>query len=91
MCTKTEARGGIHVAREDASKIVSRNTGYDKVIIKQAIHHIKDRRHLWDCLFSHLSFGGMIFVVTRPQITPTPLLKAAKDVFLAINHHIIFF
>ena len=81
MCAKAEASGGIHVICEDANKFVSRNMDYDKVLIKEAIHHIKDRRHLWNGLFSHLRFGGRVLVVTRPQITPMPLFKAAKDAF----------
>lgn len=81
MCAKAEECGGVRIMCEDANEFVNRNMQYDKVLIKEAIHHVKDRGHLWSGLFTHLSVGGRILIVTRPQNIPMPLFKAAKEAF----------
>jgi len=81
MCAKAEEEGGAQIICEDANGFVNRDMRYDKVLIKESIHHIHDRDHLWNGLYRQLQRDGKILIVTRPQNTPMPLFNAAKEVF----------
>jgi SAM-dependent methyltransferase len=81
MCAKAEENGGVRVICEDANGFINMAMRYDKILIKEVIHHVQDREHLWNGLYQQLQSGGRILVVTRPQNTTIPIFNAAKDEF----------
>lgn len=52
---------------------------FDKMLIKEAVHHIPDRKALFDGLYQHLSAGGMLLLVHVPPEVRYPLFQAALD------------
>lgn len=81
MCSKVNEDIDIKIINQDANEFINLGMIYDKVLIKEAIHHVKDRYHLWNGLFEQLCNNGRVLVVTRPQYTPMPLFKMAKEAF----------
>jgi 2-polyprenyl-3-methyl-5-hydroxy-6-metoxy-1,4-benzoquinol methylase len=71
----------VNVYNEDGNKFSERSLMYDKVLLKEVIHHIKDRKLLWCNLNNHINKKGRILIVTRPQKIKLPLFDAAKETF----------
>lgn len=71
----------MNVFNEDGNQFSERKLNYDKVLLKEVIHHIKDRKSLWTNLNSRMNKKGRILIVTRPQKIKMPLFTAAKEAF----------
>jgi len=54
---------------------------YDKIIIKEAIHHIHQRRDVFEGIRKQLNPGGRLLIITRPQQTEFPFFQAASEAF----------
>lgn len=68
----TVAMDGLEFAEQPGRR-------YDKVLIKEAVHHVKDRQRLFDALFEHLSPGGALLLVHVPPDIQYPLFEAALE------------
>ncbi|HEV2767419.1 MAG TPA: methyltransferase domain-containing protein [Acidimicrobiales bacterium] len=51
---------------------------YDKVLIKETVHHVDDRRALFQNLYERLQPGGALLLVHVPPDLDYPLFEAAK-------------
>lgn len=67
--------------KEDAFRFLERCKQYDKVLIKEAIHHIEDRVEVFRKIYSQISNNGKLLIVTRPKYPKMPFFKKYKDVF----------
>lgn len=71
----------VNVYNEDGNKFSERLLTYNKVLLKEVIHHINDRKSLWNNIHKRMSENGRILIVTRPQKVKLPLFDAAKEAF----------
>jgi hypothetical protein len=71
----------IIIYNENSNIFSKRELTYDKILIKEAIHHIQNRRFLWNNLYKNINLKGQILIITRPQNIRLPLFKKARDVF----------
>ncbi|NEQ15250.1 MAG: class I SAM-dependent methyltransferase [Moorea sp. SIO3E2] len=63
----------------DAINFVSETSGYNKVYMKEAIHHIDNKELLFSSLFEKLTSGGMFLLILLPPTIEYPLFKAALE------------
>ena len=63
----------------DAITFVSETSGYNKVYMKEAIHHIDNKELLFSSLFEKLTSGGMFLLILLPPTIEYPLFKAALE------------
>ena len=56
-------------------------------MLKETIHHLKDRRLFFSGVLKQLQPGGTFLVVTRPPRPQFPFFEAALDVFEAGQEH----
>lgn len=71
----------IRVLNTDAITFSEMPLNYNKILLKEAVHHIKNRDTLWRNLNDKLCDGGSILIVTRPKDLKMPLFHKAKDAF----------
>lgn len=69
----------IHTVIADALSFSERPGIYDKILIKEAIHHITEREKLFGCLFNRLRKGGILLLVHVPPEVKYPLFQKALD------------
>jgi len=66
----------------DLESFVSTNKiKFNKVLLKEVIHHIKDYNSFYNQLKRSLFPGGSILIVTRPQKTNFPFFESALQYF----------
>lgn len=63
----------------DALAFAARPETYDKVLMKESVHHIDDRARLFECLRERLAPGGALLLVHVPPRIDYPLFDAALE------------
>lgn len=63
----------------DALEFASRPGTYDKVLVKETVHHIEDRKGLFARLRERLAPGGVLLLVHVPPDIRYPLFRKALD------------
>lgn len=63
----------------DALEFASRPVRYDKVLMKESVHHIDDRARLFERLHERLTPGGALLLVHVPPQIEYPLFEAALE------------
>jgi trans-aconitate methyltransferase len=63
----------------DALEFSERPGTYDKVLIKETIHHVADRPRLFANLHERLTAGGIVLLVHVPPNVQYPLFEAALE------------
>lgn len=56
-------------------------------MLKETIHHLKDRKAFFMGVISQLEEGGLFCVLTRPPRPQFPFFEAALDVFESGQAH----
>ncbi len=56
-------------------------SAYNKILFKEVIHHIKDRKKLWHNIYHTIEDNGRILIYTRPRNNKFPLFQKAKKEF----------
>jgi len=79
--------GNLHVFNEGAHTFTKRLYKYDKVLLKEMIHHVNNRRTLWRNIYKQLNRNGKLLIITRPQSIKMPLFTAAKEAFFNNQPH----
>lgn len=69
----------IRCVESDALAFSERPEQYDKVLIKEAIHHVEDRDRLYANLYERLPKGGRVLLVHVPPDVQYPLFAAALE------------
>lgn len=64
---------------DDALSFSRRSDTYDKVLIKETIHHVDERDELFTNLHERLSPGGVLLLVHVPPWVEYPLFEAALE------------
>lgn len=68
---------GIKCLQMDAMAFSEQPECYDKILIKEAVHHIEDRAGLFANLYERLNSGGILLLVHVPPKLDYPLFDAA--------------
>lgn len=63
----------------DALSFARQPGAYDKVLIKEAIHHVPEREELFDCLYKRLNKDGILLLVHVPPEVEYPLFQKALE------------
>lgn len=63
----------------DAITFVSETSGYNKVYMKEAIHHIDDQELLFSSLFQSLNSSGVFLLILLPPTIEYPLFNKALE------------
>lgn len=69
----------LETLRDDALGFSERPLDYDKVLIKEAIHHVDEKRRLFENLYRRLSSGGRVLLVHIPPEIDYPLFRQALE------------
>lgn len=64
---------------EDALAFSEEPRQYDKVLIKEAVHHVEERERLFRNLYERLRPGGRVLLVHVPPELDYPLFEAALE------------
>tara|TARA_R110000823_G_scaffold281416_1_gene399677 strand:+ start:1015 stop:1752 length:738 start_codon:yes stop_codon:yes gene_type:complete len=73
--------GGLQTYCESAEAFVKRRVQLDRILIKESIHHIRNRRSFWRKIRSSLMPNGRVLMVTRPSLPEFPLFKRGMAAF----------
>lgn len=77
MLARIPSDAPIEPVRDDAMSFARRNLVYDRMLIKETIHHVHHRTTLFSLLFQQLSPGGRLLLVHVPPEVHYPLFDAA--------------
>ncbi|OHY73667.1 hypothetical protein BCA33_18410 [Marinobacter sp. AC-23] len=72
---------GLQTYCESAEVFAQRQMPLNRILIKESIHHIRNRQSFWKKISSGLTSNGRILVVTRPSLPGFPLFKRAMTAF----------
>ena len=81
MCDEASKIGKITALCMDAHSFLSAHIPFSKLLFKEVIHHIDDRRRLWKNVYDQLPENGRLLIITRPQTVSFPLFSSAKAAF----------
>lgn len=87
MCQEAAKLPGITAVCADAEAFTAMDLDFDKVLLKEVVHHIQPREPLWQHLRGKLPGRGRLLIVTRPQDTALPLFEQAKEAFRSKQPH----
>lgn len=75
MLSKISSDNRLKKVNADALTFAERSGRYDKVLIKEAIHHIADKELLFKNLFPRISEGGILLILLLPPTIDYPLFE----------------
>lgn len=79
MLRQVPQNKGIRTIMMDALIFSRQTMQYNKVLMKESVHHVTDRPALFDNLFRRLPKGGRVLLVGVPPAIEYPLFQAALD------------
>lgn len=79
MLAKVPDGAPVDTVAMDGLRFSERPGRYDKILIKEAVHHIDDRPRLFRNLFDRLNPGGILLLVHVPPELDYPLFEAALE------------
>jgi trans-aconitate methyltransferase len=79
MLEKIPADGHIDPILTDGLSFSKRPGSYDKILVKEAIHHIAERPELFANFYERLTPGGILLLVHVPPNVQYPLFQKALD------------
>ena len=79
MLSQAESHYKIECKQYDGLAFSALEGKYDKVLMKEAVHHIEDKDLLFQNLFERLSPGGQLLLAHVPPELDYPLFKKALD------------
>lgn len=79
MLAQIPADAPVTPIAEDAMTYSARDGHYNKVLIKETIHHVDRREEFFRNLYGNLPSGGILLLVHVPPNVKYPLFKKALD------------
>jgi ubiquinone/menaquinone biosynthesis C-methylase UbiE len=79
MLAKIPKEAPITAVPLDALAFSAQDGTYDKILMKEAVHHVDDRARLFSNLFESLSAGGRLLLVHVPPKVDYPLFDKALE------------
>ena len=77
MLAQIPADAGMTPIAEDALTFSRRELPYNKVLIKETIHHVEQRQLFFENIYKNLPAGGIMLLVHVPPNVQYPLFDAA--------------
>ncbi len=71
----------------DAMDFASQGDIFNKIFIKEMIHHISDKQKLIANLFNRLNAGGILLLILLPPTIEYPLFESAKKSYEELQPH----
>ena len=71
----------------EAMDFASQGDIFDKIFIKEMIHHISDKPNLIANLFNRLNPGGILLLILLPPTIEYPLFESAKKSYEELQPH----
>lgn len=87
MCAEAAKIPGIEAICADAGGFMELDLPFNKVLLKEVVHHIPERETFWRHLRGKLPAQGRLLIVTRPRDIKLPLFEQAKEVFRQKQPH----
>lgn len=81
MLSQIRPGDNLEPVHADALSFAGRAVRYDKILLKEMVHFVTDRKALFEGIRRQLSEHGKLLIVTRPQNTPLPFFTAALQTF----------
>ena len=81
MCAEASKLSDITAVCADGEAFLALNYPFSKMLFKEVIHHIPDRKGFWSRLDPLLPQEGRVLIITRPQNIAFPFFQAAKEAF----------
>ncbi len=72
---------------KDAVEFANESGRYDKILIKEMIHHINDKQKLLQGLFNRLNDQGILLIILLPPTIEYPLFQQALSVYESVQPH----
>ncbi|MGK7955488.1 MAG: class I SAM-dependent methyltransferase [Crocosphaera sp.] len=72
---------------KDAVEFANEPGQYDKILIKEMIHHIDDKEQLLQGLLHRLNEQGILLIILLPRTIEYPLFEKALSVYKAVQPH----
>jgi len=69
----------VRCVQADALAFSAEPGTYDKIFMKESVHHVDDRAQLFANLYQHLRPGGVLLLVHIPPHIDYPLFRAALE------------
>lgn len=79
MLSRIPPEANVRTVGADALGFSKRPATYDKVLIKEAIHHVHEREELFKNIHDRLSYGGVLLLVHVPPEVEYPLFDRALE------------
>lgn len=79
MLAAAESHPGLRCVAADALEFSELPETYDKVLMKEAVHHVDDKDRLFQNLFARLPSGGILLLVHVPPDIQYPLFAKALE------------
>ncbi len=87
MLSKIPSNSHYQPVVKDAIKFSQEPGEYDKILIKEMIHHIDDKEKLLQGLFNRLNEQGILLIILLPPTIEYPLFQQALSVFESVQPH----
>ena len=82
MCNISNKYKILDVICSDAVEYFHNNkTSFNKVLFKEVLHHIVDRKLLFSSIYHYLDKHGKVLIITRPKRVEFPFFEAAHQSF----------
>lgn len=82
MLEKAKKHPGVSILCADALSFAQReDIAYDKLFIKEAVHHFRDRINIFKGIYRQLALEGKLLIITRPSQPEFPFFEAALKAF----------
>ncbi len=72
---------------KDAVEFANEPGKYNKILIKEMIHHIDDKEQLLQGLFNRLNEQGILLIILLPPTIQYPLFQQALSVYESVQPH----
>ncbi|MDJ0842697.1 class I SAM-dependent DNA methyltransferase [Crocosphaera sp.] len=72
---------------KDAVEFAHESGQYDKILIKEMIHHIEEKERLLQGLFNRLNKEGILLIILLPPTIEYPLFQQALSVYESVQPH----
>ncbi|MCK9373014.1 MAG: class I SAM-dependent methyltransferase [Sulfuricurvum sp.] len=81
MLSQIEESDHLKPVHADALSFCTSEIRYDKILLKEMIHFVEERKALFQGIKRQLCENGRVLIVTRPKNTPLPFFTAALERF----------
>ncbi len=79
MLSKVPLEANVRTVQADAQDFAKRPDTFDKILIKEAVHHIQDRKQLFKNLYERLCKNGILLLVHVPPEVEYPIFEKALE------------